>query len=1529
MSQQNCTPARIFSPAQNRYLLLGLSIANFNGGLGWGAQNGDISINLVNDTCPGNKLYYDGNLNLQTWTGPDPGPPNDVVTGNPIYIRLDNFEWAGIIQSFELQNSEQGEIYVLKATGPTNLLRNTQLIVGNYAGGLNISDVAYPSINYQVPNVANCYGFAESFGTECPLTEILGGRFGSPAGAFGGANITQTSGMSYNQIRDAAHLLFSAIPKTSNQFSPYGRIIFPGSDISGHGILIPDFIDINTQKWVHEYLVDLSSLPVAPDYYRIAGPTISLLDFIEQVCSESGCSWYPELIPIRWGDGILKVIKIRVRVLSSQATLGQITEFLSDSDGANNQSVGIELVNEDTSCLVVGGQQENIYQAINASLIENYWGLDSNGNAIEESTFTDVDDNVKFKFIVNIDGLNTTLHRPLDSSVVTIYEDELRAALEGEDSWLAWQASAGINLAGSFAVLMGDKLDGLIDVDKLDDFIDAIDAGDIDGLPKDFINIAQAKRGVARDKFDLVWHDYEAIFEFVNNYAQNYFGKQFMVRVPYTCVKREPDSFQILTTESPNDSGWTDYETILDLPHPSLFTDFFGEENGKIRTFVTFGNAATYDYSHLSTDQFGIFQNKLYLKADIDTTGYVYLDVNTFFSPRAIISLPDKVYQLNDEGDFHRHAALISHLIEINMRGRAIPKADVDDFIDDKMQAILDKAGNEIMHFGFSPRIYRPSSAAIPLRSNVLTYGPWYYGGYIGGTRIENDGDLVPWNWGTTTNMNLAGFLKASQGVVGLQHSEMGYVTIPGYPELSLGAELRHGAPGVIESRQILTNNTQFNDGIWVGVDEEKWTGLSGPNITNINIEVGQAGVQTTYSMRTYTPKIGRFAQANISQLQRLGQENLRQVKALRLANYFQNFSLQTKAIANFIRKDAEKHKDKKFSPTAKSPSSVVIGQNVKSDDVDRGRVEVGINKYQSVNTEFTEDYQHKAISSLDSILRPVSKNGNGDLPRYAISNVDPKLGWTTRYTEPPITIYTPVTITNTYLDPVADIDDPKYHTGNTHHDIEILAHGEQPPETSLILPVAASVDGENETYTGNDYRFHAIKGPLIIHGWGYDIDGKPIPNEADESAEDGIFETSGLKDRFINKFMERPETWPVAPVDLRFDRERSCWVTPPPFRLVRVKLTSDVSEDTSWQGTGWVIDGRPIETEEGVSKSREDKIITVYSPFYDELDPTFVPKNKTVAKNGDIIVCYFDTFRKRYYLFATDRSTNGSTVGGKVKWARTTEYPVRQSDDLYYVFANPLGSIAGGGVGNCEIAIDLPIRHPWFSIPQIEVGQIIAYAEVEDSAPSSAIDTCISGSAEYVCVSDYSDCRTIFYGKILEDSYPGNQFMPFTAKINMKGVDDAGVTLERQVKNPLSQPVLAGQNGFFYRNLFYDNDYSDKADANEWYLLQADFCKVCVVSDINITSTSNGLAFQIKKKGIYSEAAWTDDEKKDAPIYVDSIDTKICITIPSSSNSGCTDFKYKPKLNIGYPLAASCPSGPKFFHCGLESGGGGSQSGS
>lgn len=90
-----------------------------------------------------------------------------------------------------------------------------------------------------------------------------------------------------------------------------------------------------------------------------------------------------------------------------------------------------------------------------------------------------------------------------------------------------------------------------------------------------------------------------------------------------------------------------------------------------------------------------------------------------------------------------------------------------------------------------------------------------------------------------------------------------------------------------------------------------------------------------------------------------------------------------------------------------------------------------------------------------------------------------------------------------------------------------------------------------------NNFRIPALRGPLVLQGWGYDTTGKPIPNSADAAinTELGQFRKDQLTDKFQTGWLSNPRSWPVGPIDLRFDRERGVWTCPSPNKIIVARL--------------------------------------------------------------------------------------------------------------------------------------------------------------------------------------------------------------------------------------------------------------------------------------------------------------------------------------------------------------------------------------
>ena len=204
-----CIPTEVYG-GFDHMLFLGCSVMGFSASAGWNGQQSEMTVQLVDDNCAGQKYYYDANLQKQSWTDPDPGfyglleesGDNFNLIGAPTYFRIGDFEFSGLVQSWrELHSASENPAYEVKLVAPSQLIENAQLIINDYAG--NVAGLF---------NVFNIYGYLESFGASCtqyyqssPAYYIPGSGapdgavFGSPAQAYGGADVN-SNGMQWAEM---------------------------------------------------------------------------------------------------------------------------------------------------------------------------------------------------------------------------------------------------------------------------------------------------------------------------------------------------------------------------------------------------------------------------------------------------------------------------------------------------------------------------------------------------------------------------------------------------------------------------------------------------------------------------------------------------------------------------------------------------------------------------------------------------------------------------------------------------------------------------------------------------------------------------------------------------------------------------------------------------------------------------------------------------------------------------------------------------------------------------------------------------------------------------------------------------------------------------------------------------------------------------------------------------------------------------------------------------------------------------------
>lgn len=1246
--KNTCTPASIFGGFQQT-IFLGCSVASFSASSGWNEQKAEVTVQLVQDPCDGNKVYWDRSLEQQSWTGPDPGfiGEETPIIGAPVYFRVGDFEFSGIIADWSKADvrslttglpveswGENVNAYTIKLEDPREILAGTQVIINEYAGFTTGLD-----------NIINAYGFMEATSANCPLVTqgIDGAIFGSPAAGFGGADV-DPNGMPWNNILAGLRVLVSGTSTfgaLGGAFSP-GYLAFKGISNTGYtgvsGITSGmGLIDSNAfrEAW---YAVDLTELPVLPTTVRFNGTSIGLMDLVSQVCEISGHDYYIELLPVDAGafsptvggivdtQNIVKILKIRVSDRDSQPLFGAIEEFIdiqADANGTMRNQVGRELRNEITQQLVVGGQKQNIFDTTTVSfedpegdgapanpqaddMIVPYFGLDSDGNAI----IPEKDGDGNWFFEADCQDLNVQLAEyghAFGVGSVTINELELRHAMAGMELWMIHSQKANTDINGEF------NFENVFKVANMEKALDAAAGGD-DVAARDLKAIGNSlwKLGTDDEKSRTAA---DVIYNWVKKFATDFYGTKFMVRVPNTCAY-VPSTYvstfvgwggQIITSEQPSDGGWTEKNPIVGLVNPDATTDFFRHEDGRLMNILRFPDVDESDISDLNPDEYLVntTTNILWHKSNSEPE-YVYIDKATRFSPRVVMEISAPIPCETDQGDPNNKIQGLREALNVNGDAARAAKA---------LAAMKNVGGADlIMPFENCRKI--PNAAAVAIKSNALRYGPYASSTVAGKASVKTEEGLVPWEYGSYATMNTAGSDLSAEGVTFMQVGESGSVTIPGYPTVPLGAELlsasaansfaaagpfNGGGNNLFENRTLTATIT--GPGTYVSTTvvafASGWNGTYGPNVTGVNVVVGPDGINTTYNMRTYTPKFGRFARYNAERLKQVGQNAMRAAKTLR-AFQLQRFKSVAASKLDAAIKGARKARANQ-GPDAKAkgelgatPHEMLVGQYLPWNE---GAYKRSIVADEPLNQFFveSENYHCKAFMSWDGLIMPVSMDGDGNLPRYAIPTTGCTKG-NTKAAIPPIDkegeagdlAQYNLDINIDYLNPFSNPDGlsrsetpvDRSDTPDIGHHVDIIGRegesGNVPPASSMVMPIQGLIDSDDKAESDykDDYRMFALRGPLLLHGWGYDTEGYPIPNKVDNEADTsgGVFETGSLECKFMDDWLRKPHSWPVAPVDLRYDRERAVWVSPPQYMTVCGRLKEDLAPSGS--ALAEIVDG-------------------------------------------------------------------------------------------------------------------------------------------------------------------------------------------------------------------------------------------------------------------------------------------------------------------------------------------------------------------
>lgn len=262
-------------------------------------------------------------------------------------------------------------------------------------------------------------------------------------------------------------------------------------------------------------------------------------------------------------------------------------------------------------------------------------------------------------------------------------------------------------------------------------------------------------------------------------------------------------------------------------------------------------------------------------------------------------------------------------------------------------------------------------------------------------------------------------------------------------------------------------------------------------------------------------------------------------------------------------------------------------------------------------------------------------------------------------------------------------------------YSIDVLAFGNVLPNPNDALRSALSenpdknyaaldTNAELPTFTQN-YRFFGLRGPLMVHGWGYDLEGYPVPNSSGEiqidafgnpildvngqtvgknqkRQSDGTYSAPYKERTFARGWAQQPASWPVGPVDLRWDSNARVWTVGSNYKPVWVVLETDLVNDNPVRG------------------------IVVESSYNNEPLPSGLRKLVFVkdtmgmfsAPRGAALYCRYDSMNGFYEpIYNRPLVTSGLIVSANTATIYTAYAPSQVSEDIVSsyatVFDNPL----------------------------------------------------------------------------------------------------------------------------------------------------------------------------------------------------------------------------------------------------------------
>jgi len=703
--------------------------------------------------------------------------------GTACIFKAGEFEFGGVFQRKNIDESTGGLIWDVVIETPAKVLDGVSVILDTFQGdGYNAGTstslgTKSETLTTQIDNVWNPFAIKENYD--------YGGDFG--------ASNTNSFGYPAGDLL----VLLEEISRGEHEFG--GKINYGQT----------------------RYTLDLTELKeIVPSNYRVKGPVTSLANIISDIAEVSSVDYVVIVEGTTNEYGIVTSdakIKIKTIDKSEAPELGVVEAKISDlkNEGRwTSSSSGQELSDSATQKVIVGGPATRYWRAqTSAGHIFPVWGklknTDVRNSYLISSPTSGTDQIDSVQIPVVLDSGEIYYSTPL----------EIWAAMAGREAWNAYNV-----MKGRPNIVARSRFN--------QNLIQLIESGEATAL--DLYNtIVRDSTYIEAQNEDT---EIQRIFDAVANVGNEYWGKQFFVKLPVepggigNNLKFVQEDRDYITSWEIASSAWIEDKPVNDIS--------FYDGEGRIKPTATFpfADPTFYDYSALGVNYQLAFNGvSTFNGVSIDDDIYWANDLNGNTVPFALVTIPQVSYYgqetRKDDGIFQLAKFIFG--LDPNSEGAHFVK----------------KVGYENLKFTLPPLPVMPLEIGIPQKSNRYSYGPWYGSTQKNGKcEIVSDTNLRPEVFGSTSLMNEAAESLAYVANTNVGAVENGVVNTVGLPQYNFA---------------------------------ERFTS-KGPYITGMSMDFGTNGFTTQYTFNTYTKQGGKLEKYNYDRLANINKNTIRSLQEIR-----------------------------------------------------------------------------------------------------------------------------------------------------------------------------------------------------------------------------------------------------------------------------------------------------------------------------------------------------------------------------------------------------------------------------------------------------------------------------------------------------------------------------------------------------------------------------------------------------------------------------------------------------------------------